>query len=447
MATRHKLDGDERVAAKGAPEAVLARCRYMLDGDTRELAEQDTTAWLQLADELSADGLRVLAFADSFDALDTPSGDLVFLGLVGFLDPPRPDVGDALQECARAGIRVVMVTGDHPATAKSIAAKVHLIDDQSSEPVVRGESLETIGSMSATEKQELLRARVFARVTPRQKLDLISLYQSNGDVVAMTGDGVNDAPALRKADIGIAMGKRGTQIAREAATMVLEDDAFASIVEAVRQGRIIFDNIRRFVIYLLSCNISEIFVVAGATFAGLPLPLLPLQILFLNLVTDVFPALALGVGAGDQAIMKQQPRNPKEDIISKRLWVAIVVYGIVMTLAGIGVVLYCDTWLQLDAAISNNIAFLSLTLAQLWHVFNIAPSHQSIAGNDVVRNKFVWMAVALCLLILLGAFVVAPVRLALSLTTEVFDYWYIVLLGSLAPALVNQVLKRLKVIW
>ncbi len=447
MATLHERQGEQRTAAKGAPEAMLLRCTSILDGDGRTLADDDKTTWLQLAEELSADGLRVLAFADKLGASNAKFGDLVFLGLVGFLDPPRPDVNAALQECAQAGIRVVMVTGDHPATAKSIAAKVHLIDDQHGELVIRGETIETVDAMSATERKELLRTRVFARVTPRQKLDLISLFQDNGDVVAMTGDGVNDAPALRKADIGIAMGKHGTQIAREAATMVLEDDAFSSIVEAVRQGRIIFDNIRRFVIYLLSCNISEIFIVAGAAFAGLPLPLLPLQILFLNLVTDVFPALALGVGVGDPGIMKQQPRNPKEALISKRLWIAIMVYGTVMTLSGIGVIFYCNSWLQLDPAVSNNIAFLSITIAQLGHVFNIAPSHQSFLVSDVVRNRFVWLALALCLLILAGAFAFAPVRSALSLTTEVFEYWYIVLAGSLAPALVNQALKRLKVIW
>lgn len=447
MATLYQCAEQRRVAVKGAPEVVLRRCASVLNSAAQPLSASEQQAWLDLADTLSADGLRVLAFADSFDVDEVSAEGLVFIGLVGFLDPPRFDVAPALRECAEAGIRVVMVTGDHPATAQAIAARVQLADDADVAPAVRGEVLDNAAMLQSEAKSELLRSRVFARVTPRQKLELISLYQSNGDVVAMTGDGVNDAPALRKADIGIAMGKRGTQIAREAATMVLEDDSFASIVEAVRQGRVIFDNIRRFVIYLLSCNISEIFVVAGATVVGLPLPLLPLQILFLNLVTDVFPALALGVGTGDRGIMKQRPRHPGEPIVSRQLWVAILVYGAAMTLSGIAVVWYCDEWLKLDAVVANNVAFLSLTLAQLLHVFNMAPARYSLLRNDVVRNRYVWMALGLCLGILAAAFLIVPVRTALSLTTEVLDYWYIVCAGSLMPAVVNQFLKRVGVVW
>lgn len=444
MVTLHASQKGQRIAAKGAPEAILNRCSAILGEDVYSLNDEEKSHWLKRADELSTEGMRVLAFADR-DNSDGASDDLVFLGLVGFLDPPRSDVAPALHECGRAGIKVIMVTGDHPSTALSVAAKLQLVASLHEAPVLQGNMLDT--ALQNSEKASILRTRVFARVSPKQKLDLISFYQDNGDIVAMTGDGVNDAPALRKADIGIAMGRRGTQIAREAATMVLEDDAFPSIVEAVKQGRIVFDNIRRFVIYLLSCNISEIFVVAGATFVGLPLPLLPLQILFLNLVTDVFPALALGVGSGHHSIMHQAPRHPKEPIISRAHWISVLVYGGVMTLSAIGVMVYCSAWLRLDPVLSNNITFLSVTLAQLCHVFNIAPVYQSFWANDITRNKYIWLAQIVCILILVGAFAIEPVQVALSLSIDVVQYWDIVLAGAIVPALVNQALKRLRVVW
>ena len=266
--------------------------------------------------------------ADSAD--EPPYGGLTLLGLVGLSDPPRVDTREAIARTRGAGIKAVMVTGDQPVTARSIALSVGLEDEKSAE-VVNGGELADQEALADKERERLLRARIFARVSPKQKLDLISLYQENGSVVAMTGDGVNDAPALKKADIGVAMGLRGTQVAREAADVVLKDDAFSTIAFAVEQGRVIYANIRKFVTYLLSCNVSEILIIALASFAGAPLPLLPLQILFLNLVTDVFPALALGVGEGSPGVMDRPPRDKEEPILTRGHWRAISGYSAAIT--------------------------------------------------------------------------------------------------------------------
>ncbi|MDZ7806451.1 MAG: HAD-IC family P-type ATPase [Gracilimonas sp.] len=224
------------------------------------------------------------------------------LGLVALMDPPRKGVKEAIEDCRQAGIKVVMVTGDQVETARYIANELRL-DEKSNSVVIHGSELYDI------DKDTKLNSSVYARIDPKQKLDIIDMYQNENQTVAMTGDGVNDAPALKKADIGIAMGQRGTQVAREAADIVLTDDAFSTIVVAIEQGRIIFNNIRKFVFYLLSCNVSEVAVVGVASFIGMPLPILPLQILFLNLVTDVFPALALGLGEGDKSIMKEKTQR------------------------------------------------------------------------------------------------------------------------------------------
>ncbi len=324
MATLHGND-TITAAVKGAPEAVLERCTRVRssEGDF-QLDEQTRAHWLAQAEDMASRGERVLAVATrTLPHADTSAyADLTLLALFGLLDPPRERVREAIDACRTAGIRVVMVTGDHLATARTVACAVGLIDPkaQVSAFCIDARSLREIEGLSETEKRALIAAPVIARANPKQKLDLIALHQRSGAVVAMTGDGVNDAPALRKADIGIAMGRRGTQVAKQAATMVLQDDEFGTIVSAVAQGRAIFGNIRKFVFYLLSCNVSEIIAVGAATLTQSPLPILPLQILFLNLVTDVFPALALGVGEGSPALMQKPPRDPKEPLLTRGHW-------------------------------------------------------------------------------------------------------------------------------
>jgi Ca2+-transporting ATPase len=259
---------------------------------------------------------------------------------------------------------------------------------------VEGTELQELLAKATGADQRLQQARVFARVSPAQKLDLISFYQQQGHVVAMIGDGVNDAPALKKADIGVAMGLRGTQVASEAAALVLRDDSFASVVTAVEQGRIIFTNIRRFVLYLVSCNLSEILVVIATGLLGAGAGLLPLQILFLNLLTDVFPALALGVGQGSARVMDRRPQGPQAPVMRPGDWRLAGAYAALMTAALLGSDYVARHQVGLTPTAANTVLFYGLAAAQLGHVFNMAPGR--LRDNDVLRNGYVWLALALC---------------------------------------------------
>ncbi|GAB3847210.1 cation-transporting P-type ATPase [Hymenobacter terrigena] len=410
MATLHQLPrGRAWVAVKGAAEEVLRHCTaQQLASSAQPLGTAERAEWLKRANELAETGLRVLALAyrELPDARQPDWADeLTWLGLVAFLDPPRPEVVPALEACQRAGIRVLMVTGDHPATARTVAHQVHLTAE-SDTTVVTGDELESLLTHPNGEgRRRLWQARVFARVSPAQKLDLISLYQERGHVVAMTGDGVNDAPALKKADIGVAMGQRGTQVASEAAALVLRDDSLASIVVAVEQGRIIFTNIRRFVLYLVSCNLSEILVVTATGLLGHGAGLLPLQILFLNLLTDVFPALALGVGKGSPHVMQHPPQDPQGPIMRPGDWHLAVAYAALMTVALLGADYLARHQLGLAPAAANAVLFFGLAAAQLVHVFNMAGGRTSLRNNDVLRNRYVWLALALCSGLMILAYV------------------------------------------
>jgi Ca2+-transporting ATPase len=291
--------------------------------------------------------------------------------------------------------------------------------------------------------EELLASRIFSRVTPEQKLNLIDLYQQTGHVVAMTGDGVNDAPALKKADIGVAMGVRGTAVAKEAAAMVLQDDDFSTIVAAIGHGRAIFANIRKFVVYLLSCNISEVLVVSIATIAGAPLPLLPLQILFLNLVTDVFPALALGVGPGQTSLMKVKPRSTSERILMPRHWVEIGLYGIVMALVVLSAMAISMRYLDFERQQAVTVAFCTLALAQLWHVFNMRSDLARLVVNEITRNVWIWLALVLCLILILAAVYTPALYTVMQLHDPGYSGWLVIISGSLVPLVAAPVVRRI----
>lgn len=439
MATLHKTDTGNFVAAKGAVEALMKKCTSYCSGDDiHPLTEDAKKIFFKKADRVQSQGSKVLAFAFQEAAsisTENFSSDLTLAGLIGFLDPPRMEVVDALQSCRDAGIKVIMITGDHPATALNIANKIKL--SEKANVVVNSKELD-----SPLPDEKLFAATIFARVTPKQKLDMVSLYQEHGHIVAMTGDGINDAPALKKADIGIAMGIRGTQVAKETAAMILKDDSFTSIVAAIMQGRVIFKNIKNFLIYLLSCNLSEIFIVFFYGLLNFPFSILPLQILFLNLVTDIFPALALGLGKGNKLIMKIPPRNPQKPIVAKRDWLAINVYAILLALPILLVTWYCSYHLKYDAKLCNNIAFFSLALSQLWHVLNLSSRKISFFNNEITRNKFIWAALLLCLVIMAGFYFVSPLNKYLGFQRLTTNTWLIIAFTSITPVFLLQLFKR-----
>jgi Ca2+-transporting ATPase len=444
MATLHREPDALFVAIKGAPETVIPDCTRVATGERsqRELDAAGRAEWLARANDMAARGQRLLALAtaQAGDPTDFRYESMTLLALVGLYDPPRAGVREAIEACQDAGIRVVMVTGDHGATAWNIAAATGLIAPAEGEAPASldARSLPHFDGLPEEQTRALLQTPVIARSTPRQKLELIALHQRHGAIVAMTGDGVNDAPALRKADIGVAMGQRGTQVAREAADMVLEDDEFSTIVAAVAQGRAIFSNIRKFVLYLMSCNVSEIAAVTVATIAQGPLPLLPLQILFLNLVTDVFPALALGVGEGSPTLMRAPPRPSDEPMVGRRHWSFIFVHGAVIAASVFAALLLAIGWLGKTDAEATTISFLTLALAQLWHVFNMRERDSHGWRNEITRNRWVWGALLLCVALLVLAVRWTPLARVLSVADPGTDGWSFALAMSLLPLLFGQ---------
>jgi Ca2+-transporting ATPase len=309
--------------------------------------------------------------------------------------------------------------------------------------IASGDRLEDTADLSEKDRRELLETKIFSRVTPEQKLNLIDLHQKNNQIVAMTGDGVNDAPALKKANIGIAMGQRGTQVAQEAADMILKDDAFNTIVTAIQQGRTIFENIRKFILYLLSGNVGEILIVAVAILAGWPLPLLPLQILYLNMIGDVFPALALAMGTGDPLSMRQPPRDPDEPIITRSHWAAIASYGALITVCVLSAYALAFHWLDADKDLAVTVSFLTLAFARLWHVFNMRAPGTSLIRNPITTNPFVWAALLLCTALLLSGTYAPGLSLILDMVAPGTHGWILILGFSLMPLVVGQIAKSM----
>jgi Ca2+-transporting ATPase len=443
MATVNKSDDEFIVCVKGAIEETLEKCvKATENGEIKDHIDHEK--WKKRADDLANKGLRVLSFAYRITK-EKPSKerivqDLIFLGLAGFIDPARSDVKQSIADCKKAGIKVVMVTGDHPGTANAIAREVGLASEN--EIInVHGKDLQKKNDSQEIEK--ILKATVFSRVDPSQKLDLVSIYQEKKIIIAMTGDGVNDAPALKKADIGIAMGIRGTDAAKESADLIINDDAFTSVVTAIKYGRMIFDNIRTFVIYLLSCNLSEIIIVAIASFFDLPMPLLPLQILFLNMITDVFPALAIGMNKGEvEIVMKRPPRKSSEPIVSKSNWISVVGYSFCLAAGVIIAEVYAMSFLKVDEKVVNNVTFYTLILAQLWNVFNMPGRETSFFKNQVTKNKHIWYALIFCAIVTIIIYLIQPVRAALSLVSLQPSVFFLVIVASLIPVALVQLLKR-----
>ncbi|HUW37084.1 MAG TPA: cation-translocating P-type ATPase [Rhodocyclaceae bacterium] len=398
MATFHRTGGGYVVYVKGAPEALLPLCAARLSGSGGTLL--DAGATLAAAEHMAAAGLRVLAVAYRRLAeipadLDEAEAGLSFLGLVGLIDPPRAEAAGAVAECRRAGIVPVMITGDHPATARAIARRLGIIDDAAA--VMTGAELALLSDPEFAAR--VRGVAVYARVDPAQKIRIVMALQRAGEIVAMTGDGVNDAPALKRADIGVAMGRGGTDVAREAAHMVLADDNFATLVHAVREGRRIYDNIRRFIKYAMSTNAAEIWTIFLAPFLGLPIPLLPIHILWINLVTDGLPGLALASEPAERDVMRRPPRPPEESVFARGMWQHIVWAGLLMG----GVALGTQAWAHHNGSAHwQTMVFMVLTLSQLGHVLAIRSERESLFAIGIASNPRLLAAVLFTVLLQLA---------------------------------------------
>jgi Ca2+-transporting ATPase len=443
MATFHQTPSGVLVAVKGAPIRVLQLCTRVLgESGTRKLGEDERRRLLELNQELAGRGLRVLALAqrDGLAASDPELQDLTWIGFVGMTDPPAPGVKETVATFRRAGIRTVMLTGDQRLTAGRIAADLGL--SQPYDVILEGQEVDRLSDPAL---QAATRHAVgYSRVSPEAKLRIISAYQARGDIVAMLGDGVNDAAALRKADIGVAMGRRGTDMAKEASDLILEDDRFQTIAAAVEEGRVIFDNIRKFVFYLFSCNLGEILVLLGAGVAGLPPPLLPLQILWLNLLTDTVPALALAVEPGEPGIMDQPPRNPREAILSARLTRSIIGYGLLISLCTLGAYWWGLSRFPQDQPRATTMAFMTLAFAQILHLGNARSALPVLAPIRALANRYALAAVALTAALQVLTLEIPPLAGVLKLEPIGGEGWLVVLGFALIPAVAGQLIKVLR---
>ena len=397
MTTLHQSDETVVAYIKGAPEQVLQRCSKLSGNDGP--IEVKLEYVLQEAEQLANEGYRVLAFAKrEFAALpqslesETIEQGLTFLGLVALIDPQRPEVPQAVADCLTAGITPVMITGDHPGTAMAIARRLGITDDD--QVALCGDELAKLSDEKFARLVESV--RVYARVTPQQKLRIVKALQKNGEFVAMTGDGVNDAPALKRASIGVAMGQKGTDVAREAADMVLLDDDFASIVHAVRAGRRIFDNIRKFIKYTMSSNSGEIWTLFLAPFLGLPIPLLPIHILWINLVTDGLPGLALTAEPAEPGIMSRAPRPPEENIFAHGMWQHVVWVGLFIG----GISIAAMAWaISREAAHWQTVVFTVLTVSQLFNSLAVRSESASLFRIGLFSNLPLLGAIMLTLVL------------------------------------------------
>ncbi|MFA4991199.1 MAG: calcium-transporting P-type ATPase, PMR1-type [Candidatus Omnitrophota bacterium] len=440
--------GDRGKAAafvKGAPDVFLDDCsRVEEEGVVRKLEEADKARILSMNDQLASSAMRVLAVGyrvfdgmpDKYDA-DFIENDLIFLGLVAMIDPAREEVKEAIEKCKTAGIKTVMITGDHKNTAIAISRELGFFEKDSL--ALTGEELDKLSDDELRDK--VSRIPVYARVSPEHKLRIVRTWRGRGEIVAMTGDGVNDAPAVKEADIGVAMGITGTDVTKEVSDMVITDDNFASIVSAVEEGRGIYDNIKKFIHYLLSCNIGEIFVMFVSSLLGLPVPLLPIQILWVNLVTDGLPALALGVDPIDPDIMRRRPRETREPVITKENAVLMLFQGAFIaacSLLAFSVVLFVENE---GIGRARTAAFIVLSCAQLFHSFNCRSNTASVFELGFLTNKKLIMAVLVSFLLQMAVVYVPFLQSVFKTEPLSFTDWGLVIAISSFPLWAMEMVK------
>jgi Ca2+-transporting ATPase len=450
MTTIHETEEGRIAYAKGAPEIILDSCEFVYaDGQQKKMTSEDRTRVLEANRDLASEALRVLGFAykpvDSSPetklGCEASEQNMVWIGLVGMIDPPRPEVKNAVALCKKSGIESVMITGDHQITAEAIARELGILS--TNELALNGTELETMTQDELVDKVKQI--KVYARVSPEHKMRIVEALQSRQQTVAMTGDGVNDAPALQKADIGVAMGITGTDVSKEAAAMVLTDDNFASIVAAVEEGRNIFSNIRKFIMYLLSCNIGEILLmlvafIIGAVSGQHILPLVALQILVVNLVTDGFPALALAVDPGDPDIMHRPPRDPKTNIFDRTMNSYLIGLGLWTMIATLGVFLWA---LNSGRSVieAQGLTFATLCLIELCNCLNCRSERHSIFKIGFLSNKWLLLAIFVSLIITLAIIYVPFLQEPFHTFSMGPADWGIVVAASISILIVTEIAK------
>jgi Ca2+-transporting ATPase len=425
---------------------ILPRCETILEGGHDVPLTPGRRQHIENVNrDLGQEALRVLAVAYRMvdelpEKLDPEEveRDLTLIGLVAMIDPARPEVGPAVEKARHAGIRTIMVTGDYPDTARAIGEQVGLL--RPGAQVVTGTELNEMSDEELAERID--EVDVFARVNPQHKVQIVQALRSRDHVVAMTGDGVNDAPALKRADIGVAMGITGTDVSKEVADMVLTDDNYASIVSAIEQGRIIYSNIRKFVYYLLSCNMAEIMVIFLAALAGQAPPLTPIQLLWLNLLTDGAPALALGLEQGDPDIMDQPPRPPREPVVNRRMLRGIIVQTFAITAAVLGAYVIGLNWDDgLDLA--HTMAFVTLSASELLRAYTARSERYPLLKLGLFTNKYMQYAVAVSLVLMLGVIYLPFMQPIFDTVPLGLREWSVMLPLLFIPSIVAEINKAL----
>ncbi|HEX5964478.1 MAG TPA: cation-translocating P-type ATPase, partial [Pyrinomonadaceae bacterium] len=442
MTTLHQTPGGIVAYSKGAPEVIVQSCRLQLtDAGVVELDETRRADVLERARLMAGEALRVLAVAYKPRAVVADAeNEMTLLGLAGMIDPPRPEAKAAVRRCEEAGIKVIMITGDHPLTAKAVADELGL---SKTGHVVNGSELEAMDD--AQLEQTVDSIEVCARVSPAHKLRVVTALQNRGQVVAMTGDGVNDAPALKKADIGIAMGITGTDVSKEAAAMTLTDDNFASIVAAVEEGRGIFSNIKKYLMYLLSSNIGEIGLMAGATLAGLPLPLSAVQILYVNLATDGLPALALAVDPPEQGLMQRPPRNPRTGIFSRPVVLLMLAGGVWSAIVNLSLFVWALSSGR-SVAEAMTMTFVSLVLIQFFKAYNFRSDRASVL-NQPFANKWLNLAIVWELIMLALILYVPLLERTFGTFPLTLTDWVIIITAAFTVSPVLELTKWIERRW
>lgn len=448
MTTFHRGESEGLYAfTKGAPDILIERCTHIMrrDGTVESISQDDVQVILKENKALAGQAFRVLAMAfkqiSEIPAAPTPETDeteLIFCGLVGMIDPPRVEAIEAIKVCKTAGIRVVMITGDYRDTAAAIAKQLGIIssDDQ----VLAGSDL---NRMSDAELEEAAKTvNVYARVSPEHKVRIVQAMKNNGGIAAMTGDGVNDAPALKRADIGIAMGITGTDVTKESADMILTDDNFSSIVKAVEEGRVIYSNIRKFVFFLMSCNVGEILIIFLAMIFNWPIPLLPIHLLWVNLLTDAFPALALGTERKEPGLMQEPPRDPNESIINRDMIVSIAVQSTVMTAAVLSAFFY--GWQQYGIEMGRTYALVTLIISELLRAYTCRSEKYTLRKLGLFSNKSMNLATVVSVSLLVVILLVPGLRDIFNVETLHLHDWDFVILVGMMPLVFGELTKVIK---